>query len=93
MYYHLVVKEINKDQEYSYDYLIEANSMAEAKEIAEDKVKTFYNYGDVRKNEEGWYELFYENILVGVTSLKKTTKKAFIAEYLNAVTLGPLNKK
>lgn len=72
-YYHCVIREINGEQEYRYDYLIEAKNLAEANEIAETHAGKFYNTKPYVC--DGGY-VFFGTISVEVESMIETTKSA-----------------
>ena len=82
MYFHLVIEEINGEQEYSYDYLVNAENEREANRIAEELAESFYGDDNVEKNGD-YYEMFGGSIAVKVESLIPTTKSRFIKHMLN----------
>lgn len=83
-YYHCVIKELNGEQEYSYDYLIEAKNFAEANKAAEAYAGKFYN--DKPYVCDGGY-VFFGTISVEVESIMETTKDNFIKDLLYRYTL------
>lgn len=83
-YYHCVVKEINGEQEYSYDYLVEAENLTEAKRIAAVFARRFYSDTPVI-SDDGY--IFFDTIWVGVESLTETTKEKFIEDIICGLTL------
>lgn len=84
-YYHYTLEEVNGEQEYSYDYLIESGCYEEAVEIAEIHASTFY--GDDAEKCDGSYVFFGGALCVEVRSVIETTKEAFIKSMLQTATL------
>ena len=84
-YFHYKLEELNGEQEYAYDYLIEAGSQAEAEEIAEAHAGSFY--GDSPERIDGKYAFFFGIIAVEVMSVRETTKERFVEDMLRDITL------
>jgi len=84
-YYHFKLEEINGEQEYSYDYLIEAASLSQAAEIAEAYAGSFYN--DKPEIIDGGYIFFDGTIAVEVASVIETTKEDFVQNMLREKTI------
>ena len=85
-YYHYTLEEINGEQEYSYDYLIEAESLEEAESIANTHASTFY-CDEPEEVHDGSYAFFGGAICVEIDSITETTKEGFIKDMLRRVTL------
>jgi len=83
-YYHCVIKELNGEQEYSYDYLIEARNIAEANKRAETYAGKFYNDKPYACDES---YVFFDTINVEVDSIIETTKEDFVKDLLRRYTL------
>jgi len=84
-YYHYTLEEISGEQEYSYDYLIEAESFEEAEAIADTHAATFY-CGEPEVCD-GSYLFFGGTICVEVELIAETTKEDFINNMLQRATL------
>ena len=85
-YYHYTLEEINGEQEYSYNHLIEAANLEEAKAIANTHASTFY--GDESEEVyDGSYVFFGGAICVEIKSVTKTTKEGFIRNMLQGAIL------
>ena len=83
-YFKFRLEELNGEQEYTYDYLIEAGSQAEAEEIAEAYAGSFYD--DAPERIDGSY-VFFGTIVTEVLSVNETTKERFTSDMLQNVTL------
>jgi len=88
-YYHYKLEEINGEQEYSYDYLIEAENHAEANEIAERHASSFYD--DEPEIVDGSYVFFGGAITTEAVSVEETTKENFTERMLREATLTALS--
>ena len=84
--YHYTLEEINGEQEYSYDYLIEAESLEEAEAIANTHAGTFYCDEPEEVYDES-YAFFGGAICVEIGSITETTKEGFIKDMLRRATL------
>ena len=88
MYFTMQMTERNGEQEYVYDFLIQANSIEEAFTKADNHVKTWYTDPNVSYNVQyDWYEFFGGSIIIKYTGPDKTTKKAFINMLSNQYTI------
>ena len=85
-YYHYTLEEINGEQEYAYDYLIEAESLEEAESIANTHASTFY-CDEPEEVHDGSYEFFGGAISVEIMSVAEITKEDFIRNMLQRATL------
>ena len=85
-YYHYTLEEINGEQEYSYDHLIEAANLEEAKVIANTHASTFY-CDESEEVYDGSYVFFGGAICVEIKSVTKTTKEGFVRDMLQRATL------
>jgi hypothetical protein len=90
------LKEQNGEQEYSYDHIIEAETLEDAEKIYEEYAKTFYGDGSDDEPEEGdgGYYFFNGEIWAGVESIIPTTKEAWMENQFNINLLkeGKLNE-
>ncbi len=84
-YYRYDLEEINGEQEYSYNYLIEAENHKEAIEIAERHAGSFYD--DRPEIIDGSYVFFDGEITTKVGEVSETTKEDFVHDMLREVTL------
>ena len=84
-YYHYQLEEINGEQEYFYDYLIETGSLVEATEIAGAHAGSFYDNAPERI--DGAYSFFDGTILTEVNCVIPTTKERFTEDMLRDMTL------
>ena len=80
-YYHYLLEEINGEQEYAYDYLIEAESLKQAEAIANTHANTFY-CDEAEEVYDGSYMFFGGTISVEIKSITETTKEGFIENLL-----------
>lgn len=83
-YYHCIIKELNGEQEYIYDYIVKAGNLAEANEIAETHAGKFYN-NKPYACDEGY--VFFGTISVEVESVIETTIDDFIKDLFCRYTL------
>ncbi|MBN2569839.1 MAG: hypothetical protein JXB42_10465 [Deltaproteobacteria bacterium] len=85
-YYHYTLEEINGEQEYTYDYLIETENLEQAIAIANKHAGTFY----LDKPEEvcdGNYVFFGGAVCVEIKSVTETSKEDFVKDMLQRAIL------
>ena len=84
-YYHGILEERNDEYEYSYDYLIKARSLEEARQRLIVEASCFYG-ADVtpagNESEGQVFEFFGGTIRVSADSIGETTKARFIKHML-----------
>lgn len=79
MYFAGELIEHNGEQEYSYDYIIEADNLKEAENILDGHAKTFYDDKDVESDNEG-YCFFGGALFVAIGTVHPTTKEEWLEE-------------
>jgi hypothetical protein len=83
------IKELNGEQEYSFDYLIYAVTKSDAVVVAEGMARTWYSEDEDDVEEvDGCYEFFGGLLIVSVVELKEMTEGEFVDRLLNRYTVG-----
>lgn len=76
-YYAGVLKEKSGGHENSYDYIIEAKSITQARAILDECAKTWFEEEKPEKYDGG-YDFFGGETWVGIQSVTKTSKAAWL---------------
>jgi len=84
-YYHATFIEQSGEQEYSYDYLVEAETLLSAQAILHNFLKDWYF--DFDGMTDGFYEFNNGTQVVRGVTLVETTKEAFIGKMLTLFTV------
>jgi len=85
------IEERNGEQEYTYDYLVKAKDVEEARQKARRAARTWYGRPDGIETHEGyeeepWFSFLGGAVMTQVQSVKETTKRSFTKTLLDRWT-------